>query len=199
MASDLVQVTRGISVEQVELAYRAGVFPMADMDRGLVTWHRPRRRAIIPLDALHVSGSLQRRMRRGGFEVTADRDFEGVMRACADRDETWISEEFIEIYGELHRQGKAHSIEVWVDGQLAGGTYGVHLGAAFFAESKFHRVTDMSKVAVVSLARRLRERGFELLEVQYLTEHLSHFGTIEIGRGDYAEILTRALSKDAAF
>lgn len=192
-------MTRGISIDQVEQGYRTGVFPMAYVEEGIVTWHRPRKRAIIPLDGLHVSRSLARRMRRGGFEVTADRDFEGVMRACADRDETWISDEFIRIYGELHRCGKAHSIEVWVGGALAGGVYGVHLGAAFFAESKFHRVTDMSKVAVVSLARRLRERGFEMLEVQYLTEHLAQFGTIEVRDREYRQMLERALGRECAF
>jgi len=175
-------------------AYGQGIFPMGEGDE--ISWYRPRTRAIIPLDQFHISKSLARTLRLGRFEVTFDKDFTGVMAACADRDETWITEPIKRAYLELHREGGAHSVEVWVDGILAGGTYGVHLGAAFFAESKFHRVTDMSKVALASLVGHLRERGFELLEVQYLTEHLQQFGTIEITGKDYARRLERALSRD---
>lgn len=196
---DLQRVTRHLTVEATIEAYRHGVFPMSEPELGLITWHRPRVRAIIPLEAFHTSRSLQRRMRRGGFEVTYDRDFEGVMRGCAERDSTWISEEFIEVYGELHRLGLAHSVEVWRGPRLVGGTYGVHLGGAFFAESKFHRETDMSKVALASLAARLRERGFALLEVQYLTEHLAQFGTIEISNREYTYRLNAALAMDCRF
>ena len=166
---------------------------MADEELGLVTWHRPRRRAIIPLDAFHVSRSLARTLRRGGFEVTFDRDFAAVMAACAERPSTWISREFMEVYGVLHQQRKAHSVEVWVEGRLAGGTYGVHLGGAFFAESKFHRVTDMSKIALTNLVWRLKERGFALLEVQYLTGHLAQFGAVEVSHKEYVRRLEEAL------
>jgi leucyl/phenylalanyl-tRNA---protein transferase len=179
--------------ETVEAAYRRGIFPMSDPDTGWISWYHPRKRAMIPLDAFHVSRSLARRMRKQDFQVTYDCAFEQVMRACASRDSTWISEEFIDVYGELHRRGKAHSVEVWIDGQLAGGTYGVHLGAAFFAESKFHRVTDMSKVALASLAGKLLGGGFQLLEVQYLTPHLAQFGAIEVPDRTYAGILASAL------
>lgn len=196
---DLQRVTRHLTLETTIEAYRHGVFPMAEPELGLITWHRPRVRAIIPLEAFHASRSLQRRMRRGGFEVTYDRDFEGVMRGCAERDSTWITEEFIDVYGELHRLGLAHSVEVWMGSRLVGGTYGVHLGGAFFAESKFHRETDMSKVALASLARRLREHGFALLEVQYLTEHLAQFGTIEISNREYSSRLNAALAMDCRF
>jgi len=182
---EIQRVTRYLDTAMVEEAYRNGIFPMADPDLRLVTWHRPRRRAILPLDSFHVSRSLQRRLRRLGFEVTFDQDFGGVMAGCAQRSPTWISEEFRAVYGPMHRAGKAHSVEVWVDGALAGGVYGVHLGGAFFAESKFHRVTDMSKVALVHLVRRLRERGFALLEVQYLTDHLAQFGVLEIPHKEY--------------
>jgi len=180
-------------------ACRHGVFPMADLDLHIVTWHRPRRRAILPLDSFHASHSLERRMRRGGFEVTFDQDFGGVMAGCAQRSPTWISEEFRAVYGAMHRAGKAHSVEVWVDGALAGGVYGVHLGGAFFAESKFHRVTDMSKVALVHLVRRLRERGFALLEVQYLTDHLAQFGVLEIPHKEYMGRLQLALEIECRF
>jgi leucyl/phenylalanyl-tRNA--protein transferase len=138
-------------------------------------------------------------MRKGGFEVTFDRDFTGVMRGCAARDSTWIGELFHRVYGELHAAGKAHSAEVWVEGALAGGIYGVHLGGAFFAESMFHRATDMSKVALVSLAARLFERGFTLLEVQYLTPHLSRFGAVEISHQEYMRRLQAALALERTF
>jgi leucyl/phenylalanyl-tRNA--protein transferase len=196
---EIQRVTRYLDAAMVEEAYRNGIFPMADPDLRIVTWHRPRRRAILPLDSFHVSRSLQRRMRRGGFEVTFDRDFGGVMAGCAQRSPTWISEEFRTVYGELYRAGKAHSVEVWVGGALAGGVYGVHLGGAFFAESKFHRVTDMSKVALVHLVRRLRERGFALLEVQYLTDHLAQFGVLEIPHKEYMGRLQLALEIECRF
>ncbi len=121
------------------------------------------------------------------------------MAACADRETTWISQEFMRVYGDLHRAGKASSVEVWVEGALAGGLYGVCLGGAFFAESKFHRVTDMSKVALAHLVWRLRDRGFALLEVQYLTEHLAQFGVVEISNREYMTRLRTALELDRSF
>jgi len=196
---EIQRVTRHLDASMVEEAYRHGIFPMADLALRIVTWHRPRRRAILPLDSFHISRSLERRLRRGGFEVSFDRDFSGVMAACAERKPTWISDEFHEVYGELHRVGKAHSVEVWVEGRLAGGVYGVHLGGAFFAESKFHRVTDMSKVALTHLVWRLRERGFALLEVQYLTEHLAQFGVVEIPNKEYMGRLRLALEVERRF
>src|SRR5713226_1587854 len=196
---EIQRVTRYLDSAMVEEAYRNGIFPMADPDLRLATWHRPRRRAILPLDSFHVSRSLQRRLRRGGFEVTFDQDFGGVMAGCAQRSPTWISEEFLTVYGAMHRAGKAHSVEVWVEGALAGGVYGVSLGGAFFAESKFHRVTDMSKVALVNLVGRLRERGFALLEVQYLTEHLAQFGVVEISHKEYMKRLKAALDLERCF
>jgi leucyl/phenylalanyl-tRNA--protein transferase len=196
---EIQRVTRHLNVQMVEEAYRRGIFPMADLELGIVTWHKPRRRAVLPLDAFHISRSLQRRLRRGGFAVTFDQDFGAVMAACAERKPGWISPEFQTVYGELHTQGKAHSVEVWVDGGLAGGVYGVHLGGAFFAESKFHRVTDMSKVALAHLVSRLRERGFALLEVQYLTTHLAQFGVVEISHREYMRQLELALKVECEF
>ena len=126
---------------------------LADPDEpGIFTWHRPRRRAVLPLHAFHLSHSLARTIRQGRFTVTYNQHFQGVMRACAARPDVWITEPLIEAYTTLHRAGKAHSVEVWIDGQLAGGVYGVHLGGAFFAESKFHAVRDMSKVALAAWA-----------------------------------------------
>src|SRR5439155_8469791 len=154
-------------MEQVVEGYRSGAFPMAVPEAGVVTWHHPDTRAIVPLDAFHVPRRLQRTLRQGRFEVTFDQAFARVMRGCAAGRPVWIGPEFFIVYSALHRRGQAHSVEVWRDGKLVGGLYGVHLGGAFFAESKFHRVTDASKVALVHLAQRLRERGFRLLEVQY--------------------------------
>ena len=198
---DVRRVTLGLDAKMTEEAYRAGMFPMADPEQGFVTWHRPSRRAVLPLDAFHVSRSLERTLRKGGFNIAFDANFEAVMRACADRpgQGAWITEEFIGVYQQLHRAGKAHSVEVWVDGFLVGGVYGVHLGGAFFAESKFHRMRDMSKVALAALVTRLREREFKLLEVQYLTPHLSQFGVIEISGRDYRRRLEQALQSDCRF
>jgi leucyl/phenylalanyl-tRNA--protein transferase len=197
---DIYRTTRSLKRRDVERAYREAGFPMAVPEWKLITWHRPDPRAILPLDGFHVSRSLARTLRRGGFEVTHDRDFEAVMRACASgRDSTWITEEFIRVYGDLHREGKAHSVEVWADSRLAGGVYGLHLGGAFFAESMFHRATDMSKVALHALVARLGERGFALLEVQYLTPHLASLGAVEIPLEEYRRRLARALAMECAF
>lgn len=196
---EIQRVTLHLNPESVEEGYRQGIFPMADTDLGIITWHRPRRRAVLPLESFHISRSLARRIRHGGFTVTFDRDFAGVMAACAERKPTWISDEFKAVYGDLHRRGKAHSVEVWLDDKLAGGVYGVQLGGAFFAESKFHRATDMSKVALASLVGRLRERGFALLEVQYLTEHLAQFGVVEIPHKEYMRQLGLALGMECVF
>ena len=184
----------------MEAAYRHGVFPMADEGSGEVLWFRPDPRAIIPLDGFHVSRSLKRRLRLGGFEIRIDTDFEGVMRACGDRPEgTWISEEFIEVYAALHRAGQAHSVEAWREGRLVGGCYGVALGGAFMAESMFHRETDASKVALAGLVSRLGDRRFTLLDVQYVTPHLASLGAVEIPRREYERRLAEALKLDCRF
>jgi leucyl/phenylalanyl-tRNA--protein transferase len=196
---DLVGVTRRLSIDRVVEAYRTGAFPMAVPEAGVVTWHHPDSRAVIPLDAFHVPRRLRRTLRQGRFEVTFDTAFSRVMRGCAAGRPVWIGPEFYTVYGALHRRGQAHSVEVWREGKLVGGLYGVHLGGAFFAESKFHRVTDASKVALVHLAQRLRERGFRLLEVQYLTEHLAQFGTVTISDEEYLRRLQDALSVERSF
>ncbi len=182
------------SAAGIEFAYRHAIFPMYNHYTGEIDWYRPDPRAIVPLDGFHVSRSLAKTIRGGLFEVTFDTAFEAVMRGCADREEgTWINQEFIDVYGELHRRGTAHSVEVWSGGRLAGGTYGVALGAAFMAESMFHYETDASKVALAALVSRLRERGFELLDTQYLTPHLASLGAVEIPQKVYYERLRKAL------
>ncbi|MEM0947415.1 MAG: leucyl/phenylalanyl-tRNA--protein transferase [Pseudomonadota bacterium] len=175
-------------------AYASGVFPMAESrDDPEVFWVDPRHRGLIPLDGFHISRSLARTIRRGQFLVTVNQAFDAVVEACADRPETWINPTILDLYSELHAQGDAHSLEVW-DGQtLAGGVYGVALGAAFFGESMFSRRTDASKLALAYLVDRLRQGEFRLFDVQFLTPHLASLGAIEVSRTDYRGRLADAL------
>lgn len=196
---DVVSVTPELTPEMVLAAYPRGLFPMAYLEANVITWHRPGVRAVIPVEAAHIPRRLARTLASGKFEVSFDTAFREVMAGCASGRPVWISEEFHRVYGELHERGVGHSVEVWLRGELVGGLYGISLGGAFFAESKFHRATDASKVAVVSLVRRLRERGFLLLEVQYLTEHLKQFGTIELPHRVYMNRLREALALDVTF
>ncbi len=181
-------------------AYASGVFPMAEgRDTGEMFWVDPRRRGVLPLDGLHVSRSLGRTIRRGGFEIRIDSAFAAVLDACADRPETWINPEIISLYSDLYWMDHAHSVEVWVDGHLAGGLYGVSLGAAFFGESMFSRVRDASKIALVALVARLRAGGFRLLDTQFVTDHLKRLGAMEISRGEYRRRLADAVVRPADF
>ncbi|MFP4227569.1 MAG: leucyl/phenylalanyl-tRNA--protein transferase [Salinivenus sp.] len=175
-------------------AYASGVFPMGDDRTGTINWYAPDPRAHLPLDDVHVPHNLRRRVRRREFSVTSDAAFEAVIRACADRERTWITAPFIRAYTALHEQGAAHSVECWQDGDLAGGLYGVALGGAFFGESMFFRVSHASKVALIHLTRQLHAGGFVLLDTQYATEHLERFGVTEIPRSEYERRLAEALS-----
>lgn len=189
-----------IPVSLLVSAYREGIFPMA-LEDGEIGWFSPDPRGIIPLDTFHVSRRLQRVVRSAAWSVRVNTRFEDVMRACAERpgEGTWISDEIFDSYVALHRQGTAHSLEVWRDDVLVGGLYGVHIGGAFFGESMFHRVTDASKVALVALVERLRARGFLLLDTQWTTQHLEQFGAIEIPRPEYLRKLKEALRVRAEF
>ena len=171
------------------------------LEDGEIGWFSPDPRGILPLDAIHVPHRLARVVRSGHFEVSVNRDFAGVMAACADRREegTWINDDVFDCYTALHRLRLAHSVEVWRDRRLVGGLYGVHLGGAFFGESMFHRVTDASKVALMALVDRLQRRGFLLLDVQWVTPHLRRFGAIEIPRREYLERLDAALARPCVF
>ena len=191
--------------ESLLSAYAQGAFPMADHD-GVIRLYTANPRGVIPLDErFHVAQTLRQLVRRkpqdGGFEVRVNFDFEATMRACmAGRPEgTWISEELIAAYVRLHGLGFAHSVEVWRDGELAGGLYGVSLGAAFFGESMFHRQRDASKVALVHLVDRLRDRGYELLDAQATTPHLRRFGCTETPAREYLRRLHEALRKECEF
>ena len=179
-------------------AYAMGVFPMAEhRDDAEVFWVDPDRRGVLPLDGLHISRSLARRMRRGGYRVTLDADFMGVLDACADRPETWISAPIRAAYLALHARGDAHSLEVWDGDALAGGVYGVTLGRAFFGESMFSRRRDASKLALAHLVDHLRRCGFALFDTQFLTDHLASLGAVEISRAAYHARLAEALSGEA--
>lgn len=185
-------------------AYASGIFPMArSRDENRLYWIDPERRGILPLDALHIPRSLRKTLRNGPFEIRCDTAFETVMRACgeatADRPDTWINDEIVRLFVELFELGLAHSVEVWQDGELVGGLYGLALGGAFFGESMFSRRTDASKVALVHLVARLRHGGFRLLDTQFVTDHLKQFGTREIPRAEYQERLADALDERAWF
>lgn len=187
-----------LTPELVLYGYQHGVFPMADPDDDdAIYWFRPEQRGVLPLDGFRVPKNLARLVRQERFEVVSDRDFPAVIRACAARSTTWISDEIVEVYGALHAWGYAHSVECWQEGVLVGGLYGVTLGGAFFGESMFHRVSNASKVALVHLVRRLRAGGFVLLDTQYITEHLAQFGAVEIPGAEYERRLAEALRVDA--
>jgi len=193
-----------ITPELLLKAYAYGVFPMAksrnDTD---VFWVQPKLRGVLPLDDFHVPRSLLKRLRQGTFTVTIDRAFSEVMAGCAkathDRPETWINDRIITLFTSLHEAHLAHSVEVWKDGDLVGGLYGLAMGSAFFGESMFSRATDASKVGLVHLVGILKHGGFTLLDTQFITDHLKRFGTIEISQQDYLVQLSAALTREGRF
>jgi len=174
--------------------YAAGIFPMADSrDADDIFWVEPRNRAIIPLDRFHASHSLLKTVRKGSFTVTRDKAFAQVIRACAEREETWINAEIERATLGLHAAGHAHSIECWHGDELVGGLYGVRLGRAFFGESMFSRATNASKVALAWLIARMRVGHFTLLDCQFMTAHLGSLGAVTVAREAYVELLSVAL------
>ena len=190
--------------ESLLSVYAQGAFPMADRD-GVIRLYTADPRGVLPLDACHVPRTLRQLVKkppeRGGFEVRVNGDFEATMRGCMEAREggTWINDDLVAAYVRLHEMGFAHSVECWRGGELAGGLYGVSLGAAFFGESMFHRQRDASKVALVHLVERLRERQFELLDTQATTGHLRRFGCVDIPAREYMRRLRAAITKDRAF
>ncbi|MEM9969096.1 MAG: leucyl/phenylalanyl-tRNA--protein transferase [Pseudomonadota bacterium] len=180
--------------------YASGVFPMAESrEDPEVFWVDPRQRGVFPLEGFHLSRSLVRAMRRTPFTLRVNADFDGVVSACAERAETWINAEIAAVYSALHRQGHAHSVEVWDEDMLVGGVYGVTLGAAFFGESMFSRRTNASKMALAAVVDRLKRAGFALFDTQFLTAHLASLGAIEISRAAYHAKLSDALRYQAHF
>jgi leucyl/phenylalanyl-tRNA--protein transferase len=185
-------------------AYACGIFPMAESadDPGLF-WIEPERRGIIPLDAFHVSRRLARTIRRQRFDIRIDTDFEAVVDGCAapgrGRQRTWINTRIRRLYRDLFALGHCHTVEAWRDGELAGGLYGVSIGAAFFGESMFARADDASKVALVHLVDRLKAGGYRLLDAQFITDHLRRFGAIELNRRAYQKLLDQAIAGKADF
>jgi leucyl/phenylalanyl-tRNA--protein transferase len=190
-----------LTTEKLLAAYCHGIFPMAVNSRGDIAWFSPDPRAVIPLDQrFHIPHGLKRTLKKRPYDIALDRDFSGVIEACATaHGESWISREIIRSYRALHRLGFAHGVEARVGGELAGGLYGVHIGGAFFGESMFHRRSDASKVALVALVEHLRARGFLLLDTQWTTPHLAQFGAYEIPRADYLRLLKEALQKKCTF
>ena len=185
-------------------AYAYGVFPMGQSrDDPSLYWIDPTERGILPLNAFHLPKKLKRTLRKQPFEITVDTDFKAVMLACATpapgRHGTWINDRIVELYCELHARGNAHSVECRQAGALVGGLYGVSLGAAFFGESMFSRATDASKIALTYLVARLKRGGFTLLDTQFVTEHLSQFGAVEIPRATYRDALAKAIATPADF
>jgi leucyl/phenylalanyl-tRNA--protein transferase len=179
-------------------AYACGIFPMAESaEDNALYWIEPERRGILPLDRVHVPKRLARTIRQGAFEIRVDNDFETVIEGCAaprpGRRSTWINGRIRNLYRELFALGHCHTVEVWQDGEMVGGLYGVHLGRAFFGESMFSRARDASKIALIYLVARLRYGRFMLLDTQFTTAHLERFGTVEVGRAQFQRLLERAL------
>lgn len=203
-----MSVGRGpLNPEYLISAYSQGYFPMPDPNTGQIVWLKPDPRAIIPLNDYHVSRSLQTLIRKGQYRVSLNQAFTQVMEGCADRNDTWITSEFKEAYYQLHQLGFCHSLEVWAkdqDGQhssesLVGGTYGVAVRGAFFAESMFHRKSNMSKIALFHLVEHLKEMGYQLLECQFVTPHLASLGATAISDLEYMIRLNEALNQSCSF
>jgi leucyl/phenylalanyl-tRNA--protein transferase len=199
-AEGLVGIGGDLRPARLIRAYRRGIFPFFD-ETTPILWWSPDPRAIFELDGLHVSRRLARTMRSGKFQVTVDRDFRGVICGCADRprESAWITPAMISAYTELHRIGCAHSVEVWHAGELAGGMYGVAIQGLFAGESMFTRVRDASKVALVFVMDRLKDRGFRLFDVQYINDHTRSLGATEINREEYLRRLRGALRVGCSF
>jgi leucyl/phenylalanyl-tRNA---protein transferase len=179
--------------------YASGAFPMADNQTGHINWYMPESRCIIPLDRFRIPKSTKKTQDRLKFEVKFDSDYLGVIRGCANRDETWISDKLIDAYRRLFKRGAVHSVETYLESKLIGGLYGVTFRGAFFGESMFSNISEASKIALVKLVERLNEKGFLLLDVQYMTEHLRMFGAVEISWEEYQKILLKSYLRNCEF
>ena len=190
-----------LTPDMVLQAYRAGFFPMAPCrESAEIRWYDPDIRGVLPISGLHVPKRLRRTVKKQAYRITFDGAFAEVMRECASaRSDTWINDEIIALYTELYHRGFAHSVEAWKDGHLVGGLYGISLGGAFFGESMFSVASNASKVALVHLVARLWRKGFELLDTQFVNEHLKQFGVYAVPRTEYLERLEKALEKEISF
>ena len=199
----LVSISDDLSCERLLDAYRHGIFPWPVYVEDPMLWWSPDPRAILPLQGMHVSKRLQRRLRAGEFQATCDRAFDEVIRGCSAgpgrEGGTWLTDEMIDAYGAFHRQGHAHSVEVWQDGRLVGGIYGVAVGGLFAAESMYCRVRDASKVALARLVEHLNARGYQLLDVQQWTPHTGSLGVVEISRDEYLRRLPEIVDLPVTF
>lgn len=187
-----------LTPDMLLVAYANGYFPMAlDKDDAELYWFTPEERGVLPIENFNVPRGLRRAMKDHPYTLTVNKDFEGVIRACGTltkkRDETWINDEIIRLYTELHRAGRAHSVEAWIGGELKGGLYGVSLGGAFFGESMFSRAPEASKICLVTLVEILRDAGYALLDTQYVNEHLMQFGVEAVKKRQYLKRLEKAL------
>jgi leucyl/phenylalanyl-tRNA--protein transferase len=178
--------------------YASGAFPMAD-DTGRISWFMPEIRTIIPIDNYNIPRSLKNFLSKNNFEYKLDTDYINVIRNCASREKTWISEELIEAYMRLYRKGHLHTVETWQNGKLVGGLYGVTFRGAFFGESMFSKVPQASKAALIKLIEHLNEKDFLLLDVQYMTPHLKMFGAVEIGFDEFNKLLYSAYTRGCEF
>lgn len=192
------------SPQLVLSAYTQGIFPMAHPEEDdRIYWYAPDPRAVMPIEDFHCPRRLGQTIRNKPFDIWVNRDFEGVVDGCAapreTQDQTWISSGLADVYAELYELGFVHTVEAWKDEELVGGLYGVAIGGFFAGESMFYRETDASKICLVHLARRLDERGFELLDIQFLTDHLEQFGAYEISREEYERRLAEAIDLPRSF
>lgn len=183
-----------LSPEMLYIGYSQAYFPMTVYGNE-VEWLAPKQRALLPMDGIHVSRSLKKTMRRAGFQLSFDQEFEQVVRFCMRPGDNWISEDFVRVYTEVHRRGWGHSCEVWQDGKLVGGVYGIAIGACFCAESMFHRVTDASKIALFEMVEKCRSLGFQIFDAQIMNPHLLSLGAYEVSHEEYLVLLRRALSQ----
>lgn len=193
-----------LTADLIVRAYKAGIFPMAeDASSPDLFWVSPEERGIIPLDKFHISRTLRKAIKNNTYTIRIDHDFDAVIEGCAssgsDRDSTWINNSIVKLYRELFDRGICHTVEVWDGEKLVGGLYGLSIGAAFFGESMFHRVTNGSKIALTCLVARLRVGNYLLLDTQFLTDHLRSLGGIEISREVYEPLLADALTHTADF
>lgn len=178
--------------------YASGAFPMAD-ESGQINWYLPEVRTIIPLDNFNIPRSARKAIEKQNFEIKFDTDYLSVIRGCADRPSTWISEELIVAYRRLHKSGYLHTVETYQNGKLVGGLYGITFRGAFFGESMFSKVSQASKAALIALLNHLKEKDFVLLDVQYMTNHLRMFGAIEISWEEYSALLQKAYISGCSF